>query len=445
MPDAEADVLVVGFGPAGAAAAIAAHDAGAHVVVLEKRAIGGGNAVVSGGFLFEPPAEGPADHLERLFFGKTPRDVAEAFADGLLGLKEWVRELGADAIPFTPPGELGSFPHLVPSWPNVDGGRDASYWLPAGGPPEQRRGERLWEVLEAAVRERGIEVRFNSPARALDELPGRAVILACGGFEANDYMKDAYLPLPPSGRVGHDGNSGDAITLATEAGAALWHMSECFGWFAFNAPGHDAAFAIDFHGPSHFLVGADGRRFGDETGYDVHERLRALVNVKPLLPGHPRLPIYGIFDEATLNAGPLNGVVGTPNDYSWSADNRRELDAGWITPLEAARVDATAALEQFNQAATSGRDDLYGRRASHMRPLSGELYAIELQPAVATTSGGPRRNGRAQVLRPDGSRIDGLYACGGAGSVWGPFTQHGGGLTDALVFGRIAGREAAAL
>jgi flavin-dependent dehydrogenase len=119
----DADVLVVGFGPAGATAAIAAHDAGARVLVVEKRAVGGGNAVVSGGFLFEPPADGAADHLERLFSGKTPRDVAEAFAHGLLSLKGWVGELGAGWIPFAPPGELGSFPHLVPSWPNVAGGR----------------------------------------------------------------------------------------------------------------------------------------------------------------------------------------------------------------------------------------------------------------------------------------------------------------------------------
>src|SRR4051794_19480955 len=140
----QADVVVVGFGPAGAAAAIAAHDAGARVVVLEKRAVGGGNAVVSGGFLFEPPHEGAADHLERLFFGKTPRDVADAFANGLLGLKDWIRALGAGWIAFEPPGELGSFPHLVPSWPNVDGGRDASYWFVDCGSPEQRRGVALW-------------------------------------------------------------------------------------------------------------------------------------------------------------------------------------------------------------------------------------------------------------------------------------------------------------
>src|SRR3954468_18820402 len=121
---ADGDVMVVGFGPAGGAGSVAAHAAGGRVLVVEKRDLGGGNAVVSGGFLFEPPAEGAADHLELLFAGKTPRDVAEAFADGLLALKGWIAELGAGAIRFAPPGQLGSFPHLVPSWPNVPGGRD---------------------------------------------------------------------------------------------------------------------------------------------------------------------------------------------------------------------------------------------------------------------------------------------------------------------------------
>jgi FAD binding domain len=219
--------------------------------------------------------------------------------------------------------------------------------------------------------------------------------------------------------VGHDGNTGDAVKLASAAGAGLWHMSECFGWFGFSAPGHAAAFAIDFHGPSFLMVDADGRRFCDETGYDVHERLRALINVKPLVPGHPRLPVFGICDQETLRSGPLNGVVGTPNDYSWSIDNSSEVEAGWIRSARSGRelaaettIDASvlqATLDAFNAAAESGRDELFGRRASHMRPLDlNRLYAIELHPAVATTSGGPRRDGRARVLRPDGSPIDGL-------------------------------------
>ena len=74
--------------------------------------------------------------------------------------------------------------------------------------------------------------------------------------------------------------------------------------------------------------------------------------------------------------------------------------------------------------------------------LEPPLWAIECWPAVATASGGPRRNARAQVVRPDGIPIPNLFAAGAAGSVWGHLTDHGGGLTDALVFGRIAGRQA---
>ena len=98
----------------------------------------------------------------------------------------------------------------------------------------------------------------------------------------------------------------------------------------------------------------------------------------------------------------------------------------------------------FNAAATTGHDDRFGRRAEYMAPLDpADLYAIELWPAVATTSGGPRRAAEARVVRPDGTPVPDLYAAGGAGTVWGPFTHSGGGLTDALVFGRLAGQHAA--
>jgi succinate dehydrogenase/fumarate reductase flavoprotein subunit len=63
-------------------------------------------------------------------------------------------------------------------------------------------------------------------------------------------------------------------------------------------------------------------------------------------------------------------------------------------------------------------------------------------PGVATASGGPRRDARARVLDQDGRPIPGLFA---AGSIWGHLTEHGGGLTDAIVFGRLAGAEAASV
>jgi len=66
-----------------------------------------------------------------------------------------------------------------------------------------------------------------------------------------------------------------------------------------------------------------------------------------------------------------------------------------------------------------------------------------MTPGVATASGGPRRDAHARVVRPGGTPIPGLFAAGAAGSIWGHLTEHGGGLTDAIVFGRTAGAQAA--
>ncbi len=103
----------------------------------------------------------------------------------------------------------------------------------------------------------------------------------------------------------------------------------------------------------------------------------------------------------------------------------------------------------------AGRDELCGRAAATLAALEPPLYAIEMWPGLATASGGPRRDARARVMAsggshggpdggPDGAVVPGLYAAGAAGSIWGHLTEHGGGLTDAIVFGRIAGAEAAA-
>jgi len=95
----DVDVLVVGFGAAGAGAAIAAHDAGASVAVVEKTASGGGNCVHSGGFLFGLDGPHAVEHLDALCFGKTDRAVLEAYARGLPEVAEFVNTLGGSTEP----------------------------------------------------------------------------------------------------------------------------------------------------------------------------------------------------------------------------------------------------------------------------------------------------------------------------------------------------------
>jgi choline dehydrogenase-like flavoprotein len=218
------DVLVVGCGPAGASAAIAAHDEGARVLVVEKRVAGGGNALFAGGFLWDVRGPDAVRHVETLFFGKTDQTVAQAYVTGLNNLPSWIAELGGEVVGVDPPP--GSFPAVLPSWPHVPGSDGVRYWV-VGGQPSLRRGEARWHLLSQNLTARGITVRSGQAAERLaTSSDGRVtgavvtsddgsalvnasggVVLACGGFEADDYFKDAFLPLPHLHRVGHDGNT----------------------------------------------------------------------------------------------------------------------------------------------------------------------------------------------------------------------------------------------
>jgi succinate dehydrogenase/fumarate reductase flavoprotein subunit len=465
----EVDVLIVGFGTAGASAAIAAHDAGARVAIVEKEPEGGGNCRYSGGFLFDVDGPAAVDHLDSLCFGKTDRAVLESFTGGLHEVPAWLATLGGDTAPVDP----GAFGGMLPSWPHFPGAGHVSYrqFQPRDG---DRPGEGLWRLLESAVAGRDIPVSYSTRVSDLiidgdavtgivvvggrDEGPPHpihargGVVLASGGFEYDREARDAFLPLPLV-PVGHPGNTGDTLRLAQQAGASLWHMSAFFGWLAFRHPDFPAAFTLDVHAPSFIYVDGDGRRFADETGWEVHDKVRSLTAYLPRRANRPRMPGHIVFDEAARRAGPLHGIVGSPNSYVWSPDNSAELAAGWIkrgdtaSELAAATaIDATtleATLARYAAATAAGFDEDFARVPETLVALRPPLYAIEIWPGLATASGGPKRDARARVLRWGDTPVPGLFAAGAAGSIWGHLTEHGGGLTDAIVFGRIAGEQAA--
>ena len=477
--DVEADVVVVGFGAAGVAAAVTAHDAGARVVLLDKAPEGehGGNTRVAGqGYLNTADAADAAAYLTALCGPYTvPQTMIEVWADEMGRNNDWLAGLGGDPQEHQHPPVGIEFPDL-PGAGCVHKFHDG----PTYGYSY------TWQRFESLVRQRPIPVLYETPGRALiqddsgKEIRGlraergeksvhvkarKGVILTCGGFENNQEMIRNYLPgIPYCYTSGSPYNEGDGITMAMSVGADLWHMNNYAGpSMALKVPEVRTSFSMqalhyskDVPGGM-IVVGPDGRRFCDEKYKTRHGKVP--VNGR-WLPLSTPCPMYMVFDQAMFAAGPLydahpsHGWTQIIEKYDWSADNSRELAKGWVKKGDSlAGLAAAVGLDpktlaetvsRWNRACDAGHDPEFGRKLM-LQPIGdGPYYAIELSPSMLNTQGGPRRNEKAQIVRPDGTPIPRLYSAGELGSIYSYLYQGTGNIGECLAFGRIAGRNAAA-
>lgn len=476
----ETDVVVAGYGGAGATAAIVAHDAGARVIILEKMPQGGGNTLASADSILAPTGMGAVRYFEALTVGATDHDVIETFVRDGLNIEEWIHQLGSGTEPHTPPTEV-MFPGMgLPSWKNAPGGEFITrFFLTRGnemGGPNLRTGKNpgsLWRFLDEHVRRRGITIMTSAPATELITTNGevtavraetgdgetliqarKAVVLACGGFEYNETMKDAFLPCPHLYCFGPPGNTGDGIIMAQKVGAALWHMTSLFGPLCLKAPEFDSAFGIRVPGERFIFVDGDARRFTDETALKIHDMWRAVALYDPERQRYPRIPTYCIFDEVTRKRAPLYRGTGANANYAWSSDNSREIARGWISqaqtirelamniPLDVATLENT--VNAYNQSCRLGADPRFGRPKELLGPIENPpFYSIKLWPGLMSTHGGPRRDKQARVLNHEGTPIPRLYSAGELGALSSVQYEAGTDLCECLVFGRIAGQNAA--
>lgn len=477
--DVEADVVVVGFGAAGVAAAVTAHELGAKVVILEKAPEGehGGNTKVAGqGYLNTSDATEAAAYLTALCGLYTvPETMIRVWAEEMGKNNEWLASLGGDPQEHQHPPVGIEFPDL-PGAGCVHKFHDG----PTYGYSY------TWQRFESLVKQRPIQVLYQTPGKALiqhdiakdilgvralrDGKPiavkaRRGMVLTCGGFENNQEMIRNYLPgIPYCYTSGSPYNEGDGITMAMTVGADLWHMNNYAGpSMALKVPEIRTSLSMQALHYSKtppggmIVVGPDGRRFCDEKYKTRHGKIP--VNGR-WLPLSTPCPMYMIFDHAMFASGPLydghpsHGWTQMVERYAWSEDNSAELAKGWIK-----RADSLAALAaqigldpaalsgsvgRWNRACDAGRDDEFGRTLM-LEPISaGPFYAIELSPSMLNTQGGPRRNERGQIVRPDGSPIPRLYSAGELGSIYSYLYQGTGNIGECLAFGRVSGRNAAA-
>ena len=497
--DDEFDVVIVGYGYAGGIAAIEAHDAGARVLLVDKMANPGGISVCSYGAMRSAhDADQAFKYLKTTNGGRTSDPVLRALADGMAKIEPYMRKLAEiNGAIVNPREKVANYPFegydtfyqtLIEELPNFD---PAAHYPHVRGAPG---GARVFKTLEENVAQRGIDIWLEAPVENLvtgrngsKEVQGvvvrrkdgvrivranKAVILACGGFEANEEMKRQYWQMKPVLAATTNSNTGDGIRMAQELGAKLWHMWHYHGSYGFQHP--DYPYAIRMKRLPDWIPGREatavvqmiwivvdrhGKRYMNENPpYTQDTSHRPMELFDTVTQSFPRIPSYVIFDEV----GRRRYRVGAPtrNDpdahYDWSDDNMQEIESGLLKKADSIAelaglidVDADvleASLARWNELCSTKNDEDFGRPAGTMMKIQRPpFYAGEVWPVVSNTQGGPEHDARQRIIDVEDKPIPRLFAAGEMGSAWGHLYMSGGNLAECLVTGQIAGCEAAAL
>ena len=540
----EFDVVVVGSGAAGMAAAITAAARGLSVVIVEKSQFWGGSTARSGGGIWIPGndvlrRQAPADdvesartYLHTIIGGRVSDDRIDAFVDrGAEALRfltahsgldlQWVRGY-CDYHPEQPGGRAAGRsceprpfdaralgPDLATLQPfytrtpmNVVVQQSDYRWLSTGlrhwrGPARMVRvaGRTAWArirgqklvglggalagSLMVGVRQAEVPVLLGTAVTELissgSAVTGvelgdgsaisarRGVVLACGGFDHNQALRDIHhrAPAGPALSIGAATNTGDGIVAAQQVGAATDLMDDA--WWAPSIPLPKGPwFALSERSlPRSIMVNERGRRFMNESLPYVEATHRMFGGTHGVGSGPAEnLPAWLIFDQTYRNRYMFAGrPARSPLPRSWFA-NGALSSADTIeqpaTEVGISSANLAATIERFNTAARVGVDNDFGRGVSAYdhyygditnkpNPSLGEIntppfYAARMVPADLGTKGGIVTDANARALRSDGQPILGLYAVGNTSAAVMGHTYAGPGATigPALVFGYLA-------
>ncbi|MDG3012260.1 FAD-dependent oxidoreductase [Rhodococcus sp. D2-41] len=472
--DHEADVVIAGFGVAGASAAVAAAQAGADVLVLERTGGWGGAAAMAGGFIymgggtplqkacgFEDTVENMKAFMKAALGPGTDEAKIDAYCEGSVDHYHWlVDECG---VPFKESfwGEPGWEPPYDDGL-QYTGGENAAPFnatipaAPRGHVPQmsdkQSGGERgggymLMKPLVDTATALGVRAEYDVRAQTLvvdadGRVVGlvakqygkqvtfrarRGVVLATGSFAYNDTMLRSYAPKmvgrPAASIEEHDGR---AIQMAQALGADLAHM--------------DAAEVAFFCDPQLYirgiLVNGRGQRYINEDTYPGRVGQATLYENKN--------EAFLIIDEAAHDEAHTRPSA-TPflrHKPKWVCETVEELEAEMGLPGGALQ----ATVDVYNRHAANGEDPMFGKKAEWTKPIGSPVAAIDLRGMTGGfTLGGLRTSVDSEVVHVSGEPIPGLFAAGRctSGVCAGGYAS-GASLGDGSFFGRRAGRSAAA-
>lgn len=471
--DGAYDVVVIGFGGAGAVSASTAADNGARVLLVEKAPEGheGGNTRYCGQLF----AYGHEDEEATLAYYKAlsgthdvPEEMLKVYTTQIAHMYDVVADLfGADKTGFMDyPSDYPFVGPMSPEYPEFPGADKISLNTMHEGFGDAY----LWQNMRKLVTDRSesIDVWFESPAVHLIQEPAtrtiigveieregetvkiranNGVVLACGGFENNADMVECYLGITTSAPYGTVYNTGDGVRMAAEVGADFWHMdvyesAGAYGTAAFMTEDGERAAPLgaDFQSGSVIYVGTDGSRLLREDAASRHGHIYQNGDwLNPPVSQHN----YVVYDQKKADALAASGAIAEAfQGQVVSADTLEALAEK--TGMNADVLKKT--VENYNMFAETGVDYQYGRAAETMTAFDadGPYYAYEVRHIIFNTQGGPRKNEKAEVLDGFGNPIPHLYEAGELGGICSFQYQGGGNIAETIIFGQIAGKNAAA-
>lgn len=468
--DLHTDIVVVGFGGAGASAALEARRAGSDVIVLERTSGGGGSTMMSacemylggsGGTRlqkdlgFEDSSENFFQYLMTCFGERSDPVRVRMFVDGAAEHFDWAESLGVtykraffpgrDVVAMT--GDSLQYTGNEKSWPFTE----TSTAVPRGHLPadaDHSGGQVFMRALLQRVEEAGADIRVDVRVQQLVQdnrgrirgvvakidgdrkyiLARKGVILTTGGFIMNETMTKHYLPHLDSicTRHGNPGDTGDGILMGMAAGANVINMEQAFVGIA-HYPPPQLTFGI--------FVNKQGQRFINEDIY--------LARLGHYATQQQDGAIYMFIDNKHFDRPAyLQTEIVAVGESVVEVETEAGFPAGSLTHT----------VDFYNRHAAQGKDPLFHKASEWLQPFDQPPYALvsyklsEIKPPVFTL-GGLEVQPTGEVLTPDGAIIPGLFAAGR--TVAGiPRTSagyaSGMSVADVTFFGRVAGKQAAA-
>jgi succinate dehydrogenase/fumarate reductase flavoprotein subunit len=466
------DLIAVGAGTAGLPLALAAAQEGARVLLIEKTDRLGGTLFLSTGMfsaggtrrqrergIDDSPDEHFADIL-RISRGTVNQELVRRYVDLAPAFVDWLQDQGFAFEEQCPVIIYGHEPYRKPR----------TYW----GVEEGRSLLALFLRLLDPYFQRGqVRVRFNTRVERLilegervvgvvagdKEYRAPAVVLTTGGYASSPELFARFHGGRRLVSIGNLASTGDGILLAEQVGAQVvgnQYFLPTFGGIEDpDRPGRVYTEAPDrweitarlvpqVRPPWELWVNQRGERFIREDEASVDSRERALLQ-------QPDMRFWIVFDEQILREAP-------PLVLKWPAPRLRELAReGRLVKMAPTLEELAAKMEvpaeqllatvaAYNAALQAGVPDPLGRQHRPLPLAEAPFYALRQQGIVLRTWAGLRVDRDLAVLRPDGSRIEGLYAVGevlGAAQFSGDSFCGGMSVGPALVFGRELGRQLA--